>query len=134
MSKLLGKRLKSLRGKKSQAEVAKALGISRPRYSHYENEHVEPDSKLLIKMSEYFDVSIDYLLGKSADPGRIENNFDPLDELRKYMLENNMQNMDFGFYDIEKWKKLSREDVEDLKKHFDYVYHRAKERDKEGDD
>ncbi|MCY7911880.1 helix-turn-helix transcriptional regulator, partial [Bacillus haynesii] len=34
---MLGGRLKSLRGKRTQEEVAKQIGVSRARYSHYEN-------------------------------------------------------------------------------------------------
>ncbi|WP_238343635.1 helix-turn-helix domain-containing protein [Gracilibacillus saliphilus] len=68
MNNLIGERLKSLRGKRSQQEIADKLGISRARYSHYETNRVEPDQSLLIKMSELFDVTIDFLLGNSQDP------------------------------------------------------------------
>ncbi len=64
--KFLGSRLKSLRGKKTQQEVADSLGLSRASYSHYENNRVEPDAAMLSKMADYFDVSIDYLLGREA--------------------------------------------------------------------
>lgn len=61
---MLGKRLKQLRGKKTQQEIADKLGVSRSRYSHYENEHVQPDIDLLQKMADIFEVSVDYLLGR----------------------------------------------------------------------
>ncbi|WP_242057299.1 helix-turn-helix transcriptional regulator [Pseudalkalibacillus hwajinpoensis] len=63
---MLSKSLKVLRGSKTQNEVADALGISRARYSHYENDHVEPDIQLLIKMANYFNTTIDDLLGNTA--------------------------------------------------------------------
>jgi transcriptional regulator with XRE-family HTH domain len=63
---LLGKRLKQLRGKKVQQDIADKLGISRSRYSHYENEHVQPDIELLQKMADLFEVSVDYLLGRDS--------------------------------------------------------------------
>ena len=46
----------------SQMKVAMDLNISREALSHYENEKREPSIDLLNKMSEYFNVSIDYLI------------------------------------------------------------------------
>lgn len=58
----LGNRLKRLRGKRTQQDIAKILEISRSRYSHYENDFVQPDHELLNKMANLFEVSIDYLV------------------------------------------------------------------------
>lgn len=58
----LGDRLRRLRGKRTQQDIADILGISRARYSHYENNHVEPDHELLKKMSSLYQVTTDYLL------------------------------------------------------------------------
>ena len=134
---MLRKRLIELRKKAnlSQYEIAEKLGFSRGKYANYEQGTRQPDYDTVSKLADFHEVTTDYLLGRSpAQSISEEDNFDPLEELRKYMIENNMQNMDFGFYDIEMWKKLSREDVEDLKKHFDYIYHRATEREKDGED
>ncbi|QGU00302.1 hypothetical protein SYNTR_1708 [Candidatus Syntrophocurvum alkaliphilum] len=59
-----GKRLKILREAHylSQAELAKALSVSRSTISSYENDARHPDYDTLIKIAEFFDVSIDYLL------------------------------------------------------------------------
>lgn len=46
----------------TQLKVAMELNISREALSHYENGKREPSIELLIKMSEYFDVSIDFLI------------------------------------------------------------------------
>lgn len=54
--------------KKTQQEVADYLGISRQAYSNYEAGKREPDYETLLKLGEYFDCSIDYLLGKKNDP------------------------------------------------------------------
>lgn len=61
---MIGNNLKKLRGKRTQEKVANKLGISRARYSHYENNHVQPDNDLLIRIAEFYEVSTDYLLGK----------------------------------------------------------------------
>lgn len=63
--------LKKIRKEKgySQVKVAMALNISREALSYYENGKRNPDLEMLKKMSEYFDVSIDYLiLGEEFTP------------------------------------------------------------------
>lgn len=56
--------LKKIRKKHrwSQQKVAMDLNISRECLSYYENGKREPSLSLLIKMSEYFNVSINYLI------------------------------------------------------------------------
>ena len=58
------KGLKEIRKERkfSQMKVAMDLNISREALSHYENNKREPSIDLLNKMSEYFNVSIDYLI------------------------------------------------------------------------
>ena len=56
--------LKKIRKQKrySQLKVAMDLSISREALSFYENGKRSPDIQMLILLSEYFDVSIDYLI------------------------------------------------------------------------
>ena len=63
----LGERLKELRTEKgiTQKELAEALGINSVTYLHYEKSQREPPLSLLVEMAEYFDVTTDYLLGKT---------------------------------------------------------------------
>ncbi|MDE6123677.1 MAG: helix-turn-helix transcriptional regulator [Eubacterium sp.] len=58
------KGLKIIRKEKNlnQQKVAIDLNISREALSHYENGKREPSLDMLIKMSEYFNVSIDFLI------------------------------------------------------------------------
>ena len=58
------KGLKQVRKEKhlTQLKVAMDLNISREALSHYENNKREPSIDMLIKMSEYFNVSIDFLI------------------------------------------------------------------------
>lgn len=58
------KGLKQIRKERrlTQLKVAMDLNISREALSHYENSKREPSIDLLIKMSEYFNVSIDFLI------------------------------------------------------------------------
>ncbi|MBQ7914878.1 MAG: helix-turn-helix transcriptional regulator [Clostridia bacterium] len=58
------KGLVEIRKKKgySQLKVALDLSISREALSYYENNKRSPDIEMLNKMSDYFNVSIDYLI------------------------------------------------------------------------
>ena len=83
-------RLKELRKEKhwSQEKVAKLLNITQATFSGWENEKFEIDNKNLLNLANIFNVSVDYLLGRSAD--RInesvldEVNVLPLDVLERY--------------------------------------------------
>ena len=58
------KGLKEIRLKKgySQLKVAMDLSISREALSYYENGKRSPDVQMLLLFSDYFNVSIDYLI------------------------------------------------------------------------
>lgn len=60
-------RLKYLREEngKTQNEVAKYLGIKGPAYNLIENGQRRLSAKMLEKLAEYFDVSTDYILGRT---------------------------------------------------------------------
>lgn len=60
-------RIKELRLKKElkQIELAQIIGMSQSSLSGYETGKIEPDQETLMRLSKYFDVSIDYLLGNS---------------------------------------------------------------------
>lgn len=49
-----------------QDQFAKYLGLSQQTISKYENGKAEPGYKTLLKLSELFDVSIDYILGNTT--------------------------------------------------------------------
>lgn len=53
--------------------------------SRYENGRREPKFKVVVKLADYFDVSVDYLIGK--EPMKIEQQIDPPeDEVWGYTL------------------------------------------------
>lgn len=64
----LGNRLKALRGERTQQQLADYLGITRPAYTAYERGTRQPDYETLQKLADFFDVSIDYLLGRTDKP------------------------------------------------------------------
>ena len=62
-------RLKELRKQRgiSQLKLAMDLGMNQNTVSRYENGEREADYQTLIKIADYFEVSLDYLLGRTDD-------------------------------------------------------------------
>ncbi|WP_324824299.1 helix-turn-helix transcriptional regulator [Sinanaerobacter sp. ZZT-01] len=60
-------RLKSLRNEKelTQQQLSSAIQISRSTIAGYEKKNKQPDYEKLCCLADFFDVSIDYLLGRS---------------------------------------------------------------------
>lgn len=67
---MLGNRLRLLRTQKklTQEDVAKIIGVARTTYAMYEQNSREPDNDTLQKLADFFEVSTDYLLGRTDDP------------------------------------------------------------------
>ncbi len=65
--KIFQDRLRELRiqSKMTQREIAIYLGIAQPSYIRYENGKSEPTLECLVKIANLYDVSVDYLLGRS---------------------------------------------------------------------
>ncbi len=63
-------RLKMLRkaGKISQLKLALDLNMNQNNISRYETGEREADYNTLISIADYFNVSIDYLLGRTDNP------------------------------------------------------------------
>lgn len=63
----LGSRLRALRkGKRiNQATLGKILGVSKVSVSGYENGTREPDITSLIRLADYFNVTVDYLINRN---------------------------------------------------------------------
>ncbi|HHV99990.1 MAG TPA: helix-turn-helix transcriptional regulator [Clostridiaceae bacterium] len=64
---MIGQRLKLLREEKGlkQLDMAEMLGVSRTTYTQYETGKSEPDLATVTKLADYFEVSTDFLLGKT---------------------------------------------------------------------
>lgn len=68
-------KLKELRKEKklTQEEVSKDLNLVKRTYFNYENELREPDIATLIKLADYFDVTVDELIGHEAPKNELTN-------------------------------------------------------------
>lgn len=60
-------RLKALRKEKdlNQSQLAKAVNVTQRKISYWETGQLEPDLESLWKLSDYFNVTVDYLIGKT---------------------------------------------------------------------
>ncbi len=59
---MVGLRMIRQKKKYTQLKVAMDLAISREALSYYETGKRSPDVQMLLLLSDYFDVSIDYLI------------------------------------------------------------------------
>lgn len=72
---MLSDKLKKLRLQKElkQIELANKLSLSSVRYNQYETGKRMPDYELLIKIADFYGVTLDYLLDRKAIQLRNEN-------------------------------------------------------------
>jgi transcriptional regulator with XRE-family HTH domain len=66
----IGERVKALRiiKKVTQKEVAEGIGVNPVSVQRFEYGSVRPSLDTLIALADYFDVSLDYLCGRSDNP------------------------------------------------------------------
>lgn len=56
----------------SQKAVADAIGVSQQSVNKYENHNIEPDIETLIRIADFFETSVDYLIGHTSVRRKIE--------------------------------------------------------------
>lgn len=80
---MLCKRLQDLRDEKKlfQKDIAKVLNITDSAYGFYERGERTPSIDTIIKLADFYDVSIDYIVGRSKikKPSSVES-FESLTE------------------------------------------------------
>lgn len=112
----------------TQENISNRLGIKRSTYAKYEIGENQPDYKTLERLADFFNISTDELLGRSSydSTTKFRRKQTSLEEINEFVQDLGIESV--GFFDIEKWKNLSQEDVADIKKHFEWIAHKAKER------
>jgi transcriptional regulator with XRE-family HTH domain len=67
---IIHERIKSLRKKNkiTQKKMADFLDVDEVTFQRYEYGIRRPSLDLLVALADYFDVSMDYLIGRSNDP------------------------------------------------------------------
>jgi HTH-type transcriptional regulator, competence development regulator len=130
-----GKRLRFLRKKKNmtQKDLADVFNLSESTIGMYERDEREPSFEFVRQLADFFNVTTDYLLGRTELPHGYTTETKPEEEntlakINQLIKEYGIEQM--GFFDIEKWKSLSEEEIEEIIKHFEWVVHKAKEKNK----
>ena len=99
-----GLRLKQLRERKrlSQIELANILEVSNGSISKWERNERQPDYETLEKIADFFNTSIDYLLGRSEtkDNNNVDFSFSTPQEALSFILKQDMV-AEFGGYDLD---------------------------------
>ncbi len=85
---MFGECLKKLRKKMklTQTALAGKLGVSPSTIGMYEQGRREPDSRMLIKIANFFGVSVDYLINSKCTARFINDNDELVNKVRKALL------------------------------------------------
>lgn len=72
---ILNERLKNLRLKNgvTQKDIANNIGVTSVSVQRFEYGTAKPKLDTVIKLADYFDVSTDYLLGRTDNPNVLRN-------------------------------------------------------------
>lgn len=104
--------LKRLREKLrlSQTEVAKHLGVNSQTYNRYETGVNQPNIEMLIKLANFFNVSIDDLVGRESDTINLNFYDGNKKALLKYLIQEDDKTIEriFDFYKGLKYDLLNR--------------------------
>ena len=76
MKEMIGERLKALRVgvRLSQTKLAGILGTQQSSINRYEQGQAVPGPEMFVKYADYFDVSMDYIFGRTDKPqGKLYN-------------------------------------------------------------
>lgn len=93
---------------KTQREVADDLGLNRQRFNFYVTGKREPDNEMLQVLADYFNVTVDYLLGKTQKNKPVPPEED---ELAKLLEEPEMREL----YEI--LQKFNVDELQDILKY-----------------
>lgn len=94
--------LKVLRNLKgiSQQQLADVIGVSQQSINKYENHNIEPDINTLIAIADYFETSVDFVIGNTDINKKIE-------KVRPYDLNNDEAFLIDNYRDLSKTEKES---------------------------
>lgn len=108
-------RIKQLRTEKgiTQQDLSDKLGITKSILSKYENGHREPGREILNSLADFFDVSVDYLLGRT-DRKEIYI-------LEKKDLPDELQDLGIDYIGVAKEIKESGFSIEEIKELIEFA-------------
>lgn len=119
-----GNRLKELRKTRgiTQAQLADNLNERRATLSNYENKNVYPGFSMLVKLADYFHVSVDYLTGRTDDY-EIYNE-DSEDTFYWFRVTNPIPYKEnkYGIYALSNETEIEFYNLSELKKKYSRIY------------
>lgn len=118
-------RLTNLRKKTKlyQVDMAKKIGVARATYGAYEQGTRQPDFETLQTIADFFDVSTDYLLGRTDSPYSNGVNNDKEKSLFMSKIANEFPDIDLMFKDME---SLTGEEMKEV---YDYIKFKKSQKD-----
>lgn len=111
--KIIVERITSLINSKNimGKDFATAIGVTPSTISEWKANRQSPISHIN-KIADYFEVSVDYLLGRTDDPSPYPN--------QNLNIPQDIANVQFAFYDGDK-DELTQEDIDDIAKYVRYM-------------
>lgn len=88
-----------------QSELAEYLSVAQGTLSYWENDKYEIDNESLKKLADYFNVTTDYLLGRTDDPT-------PLDAKKSATDDISLDDIEFALFG--EVRELTDEDKQEL--------------------
>ena len=122
-------RLKELRLKKglTQKELAQKLNMQNTAISKYELNQRKPDTETLLEIANFFNVSVDYLLGNSDDRTTLNPKEDtPYEKISKLVKENEIKTLAAHF----DGEDITDDDVKAIKNFIEFVVQKRKKKNK----
>lgn len=112
----LGSKIKHLREQNNinQKELAKKLAISNVQLSRYESDERRPDYETLTKIADYFNITVDYLLGRQ------DLSIEDKEDFEKFSKDPSLQRM------FKEMKDSPEEDLEELQQIWNIIKNRKK--------
>lgn len=108
-----GQRLNELRNTKnmSQEDLAKQLKISKSAIGMYERDQREPSFELINQIADYFNVTVDYLMGRTNLPNINETNMSFFGGPENYT-QDEIEEMEAALMRYRRMKQRAREEAE----------------------
>lgn len=126
-----GERLKLLRTRKqlSQQALSDRLGLNRSTYARYETDDNQPDYDTLQTLADFFEVTVDYLLGREAIHGtavfgeKQQNNIsDDLSSIKPLTKDKMLQELTNDdpddIYFLDGYLEASEEEKKEIRRHW----------------
>lgn len=118
----LADRLKELRKDKglTQKDLGDILGVGKTTISMYENGNSTPNDEIKLKICDYFDISLDYLIGKSSIKNYSHNPY--FEDVNKIAKHNGIHTLAAHFENEE----FTQDDLDDIENFINYVISKKK--------